>query len=129
MALWRESPFKELNDSQELGGAMTLFPHVASRNSSDNRLGATGMPCGRVAASSLVLVLGSLYALHCATIFKGDTNRQRGWGLAMCMEVNILCVWVKITSPGDRRCSSLFPFTRVPFWVPIFDPRPHGPIA
>ena len=30
----------------------------------------------------------------------------------------------KAKPPGDRRFESLFPFTRVPFWVPIFDPLP-----
>ena len=35
-------------------------------------------------------------------------------------------VWVKIKPPGDRRFSSLVPFTRVPFWgYPIFDPQPN----
>ena len=34
-------------------------------------------------------------------------------------------VWVKIKPPVDRRFFALFPFTRVPFWVPIFDPHPH----
>ena len=29
----------------------------------------------------------------------------------------------------DRRFSSLVPFTRVPFWVPIFDPQPNGPLV
>ena len=32
--------------------------------------------------------------------------------------------WVKIKPPGDRRFSSLFPLTRVPFGVPMFDPQP-----
>ena len=27
---------------------------------------------------------------------------------------------------GDRRFEPLFPFTRVPFWVRIFDPQPNG---
>ena len=36
----------------------------------------------------------------------------------------LVWVWVKTRSPGDRRFSSLFPFTRVPFWVPILDPHP-----
>ena len=35
-----------------------------------------------------------------------------------------LWVWVKIKPPGDRRFESLFPFTRVTCWVPIFDPHP-----
>ena len=34
-------------------------------------------------------------------------------------------VWVKIKPPGDRRFLSLFPFAKVPFWVPISDPQPH----
>ena len=33
-------------------------------------------------------------------------------------------VWVKITPPGDRIFLSMFPFTCVPFWVPIFDSQP-----
>ena len=33
-------------------------------------------------------------------------------------------LWVKIKPPGDRRFWSLVPFSRVPFWVPIFDPQP-----
>ena len=33
-------------------------------------------------------------------------------------------VWVKIKPPGDRRFWSMFPLTRVPFWVQIFDPPP-----
>ena len=34
-------------------------------------------------------------------------------------------VGVNMTPPGDRRFWSLFPFTRVPVRVPIFDPRPY----
>ena len=34
-------------------------------------------------------------------------------------------MWVKIKPPWDRRFLSLVPFTRVPFWVPIFDPQPN----
>ena len=34
--------------------------------------------------------------------------------------------WVKIKPAGDRRFQSMFPFTRVPFWVyPILDPQPR----
>ena len=39
-------------------------------------------------------------------------------------EVAIIWVWVKIKPPGDRRFWSMFPLTRVPFGVPIFDPLP-----
>ena len=35
-------------------------------------------------------------------------------------------VWVKSNPPGDRRFWSMFPFTRIPFWVHIFDPQPNG---
>ena len=35
-------------------------------------------------------------------------------------------VWVKMKPPGDRRFWSMFPLTRVPFWVYIFDPPPTG---
>ena len=31
----------------------------------------------------------------------------------------------QIKPPGDHRFYSLVPFTRVPFWVPIFDPQPY----
>ena len=34
-------------------------------------------------------------------------------------------VWVKMTPSGDSRFESTFPFTRVPSWVPIFDPHPN----
>ena len=34
----------------------------------------------------------------------------------------VMWVWVKI-QPGDGRFWSMFPLTRVPFWVPIFDPQ------
>ena len=34
-------------------------------------------------------------------------------------------IWVKTKPPGDRRFWSMFPLTRVPFGVPIFDPQPH----
>ena len=40
--------------------------------------------------------------------------------------------WVKMNPPEDCRCSSMFPFARVAFWVPIFDsqmflgPLPRG---
>ena len=35
-------------------------------------------------------------------------------------------IWVRVNikTPRDRRCLSMFPFTRVPFWVPIFEPQP-----
>ena len=29
-----------------------------------------------------------------------------------------------INPPGDRRFESMFPSTRIPCWVPIFDPQP-----
>ena len=32
--------------------------------------------------------------------------------------------WVKIKPPGDRRFQSIFPFIRVPCWLPIFDTQP-----
>ena len=35
-------------------------------------------------------------------------------------------VWVNIKPPEDRRFWSMYLFTRVPFWVPIFDPQPFG---
>ena len=34
-------------------------------------------------------------------------------------------VWVKIQATEDRRFYSIFPFTRVPLRVPIFDPHPN----
>ena len=34
-------------------------------------------------------------------------------------------VWVKIKPPGDHTFWSMLPLTRVPFWVPIFDPQPY----
>ena len=38
----------------------------------------------------------------------------------------MLIAWVKIKAPGDRRFWSLVPFvTRVPTWIPIFDPQPY----
>ena len=38
---------------------------------------------------------------------------------------SIKWVWLKIQDLGLRRCSSTFPFTRVPFWAPIFEPQPN----
>ena len=40
--------------------------------------------------------------------------------------VRVRWVWLKIKPPGDRRFWSMFLFTWVPFWVPIFDPQPDG---
>ena len=37
----------------------------------------------------------------------------------------VIWVWLKIKQEGLRRFWSMFPFTRVPFWVPIFDPQPY----
>ena len=34
--------------------------------------------------------------------------------------------WGNFNSAGDRRFWSMFLFTRVPCWVPIFDPQPDG---
>ena len=34
------------------------------------------------------------------------------------------CIWVNLEPLGHRMFQSLFPFTRVPFGVPIFDPQP-----
>ena len=36
-------------------------------------------------------------------------------------------IWVrvKMKPPGDRRFLSLVPFTRVPFWLRIFEPSPY----
>ena len=34
-------------------------------------------------------------------------------------------VWVKIRQIGEHRVQSMFSFTRVPIWVPIFDPLPN----
>ena len=33
-------------------------------------------------------------------------------------------LWVKMKRPGDRGFFFMFPFARVEFWVPIFDPQP-----
>ena len=39
-------------------------------------------------------------------------------------------VWVKIKPTFmDRRFWSMFPFTRIPFWVHIFDPQPNARTA
>ena len=35
-------------------------------------------------------------------------------------------VWLKIKQEGLRRCWSMFPLTRVPFWYRFFEPQPHG---
>ena len=34
-------------------------------------------------------------------------------------------LWVKIAPPADHWFLSLVPFTRVSFWVPIYDPLPQ----
>ena len=34
-------------------------------------------------------------------------------------------LWLKIQDPGLRRCASTFPFSRLPFWAPIFEPQPN----
>ena len=34
-------------------------------------------------------------------------------------------VWLKIKQEGLRRCWSMFPLTRVPFWYLFFEPQPH----
>ena len=36
----------------------------------------------------------------------------------------LIWVWVKIKPPGDHKFSLFFPSSRVPFWVPTFDPQP-----
>ena len=41
-----------------------------------------------------------------------------------CVLSGAIWVWVKLKPIGDRRFWSIFPFARVPFWVPIFDPQP-----
>ena len=38
----------------------------------------------------------------------------------------IIWVWLEIRARATP-CRSLFPFARVPFWVPIFDPEPDQP--
>ena len=40
------------------------------------------------------------------------------------MRIIPMWVWVKIKPAGDRLFSSWAPFTRVPCWVPMFDPQP-----
>ena len=50
------------------------------------------------------------------------------------MEAALVCIEYRVVAAGsgsklkhqgmDRRFQSMFPFTRVPFWVPIFDPQP-----
>ena len=49
-------------------------------------------------------------------------------GIYICLlYMFAMWLWVKIKSPEERRCSSMFPFTRVLFWgYPIFDPQPCG---
>ena len=34
-------------------------------------------------------------------------------------------VWVKIKPPENHRFWFMLPLTRVPFWVPVFDPQPN----
>ena len=34
-------------------------------------------------------------------------------------------VWLKITLEGLRRCWSMFPLTRVPFWCRLLEPQPN----
>ena len=48
----------------------------------------------------------------------------------VCCVLSVVCqcvfgpiwVWLKIKQEGLRRCWSMFPLTRVPCWVPIFEP-------
>ena len=35
-------------------------------------------------------------------------------------------VWLNIKELGLRRCWSLVPFTKVPFWYMSFEPQPNG---
>ena len=57
-------------------------------------------------------------------------SSTRVWGTASptatLLGVLLSAIWVrvKIKPTGDRRFPSMFPFARVPFWVPIFDPQP-----
>ena len=37
-----------------------------------------------------------------------------------------ILVWLKIKQEGLRRCWSMFPLTRVPFWLRFFGPQPYG---
>ena len=39
------------------------------------------------------------------------------------------CMWLKIKQEGLRRCWSMFPLTRVPFWYRFFEPQPNTIIA
>ena len=60
------------------------------------------------------------------------TPQGRGQAAApLFVGLQRIWVWVKIQPTGhaSRRFYSLFPFTRVPFWVPIFDPRRFLPAS
>ena len=47
------------------------------------------------------------------------------WGVCdRALLEGAIWVWVTIKPTGDRRFWSMFPLTRVPFGVPIFDPQP-----
>ena len=59
--------------------------------------------------------------LQCSFV---DVGNQAGTiQLQQCEETRM---WVEIKPSGDRKYWSMFPLTRVPFWVPIFHPQPHG---
>ena len=45
------------------------------------------------------------------------------------MFTGLLAHGFKIRVSVPKWCQSMFLFSRVPFWVPIFDPQPNRPLA
>ena len=72
----------------------------------------------RVSADPSLRIQAALVALGAV--------RQKGSGKAagLLSRGFFMWVWVKTKPAGDHRVWSMLPLTRVPFWVPMFDPQP-----
>ena len=56
-----------------------------------------------------------------------EWHRARSKGHPHLVSFPFIWVWVKIKPPGDRRFWFMCPFTRIPFWVHVFDHSHSGP--
>ena len=59
----------------------------------------------------------------------GLARLARVWYSWRSAAKNMIWVWLKIKHEWLRRCWSMFPLTRVPFWYRFFEPQPFGDAA
>ena len=57
--------------------------------------------------------------------FHGEKHMPPVFFSTTTIQWTVIWVWLKIKQEGLRRCWSMFPLTRVPFWHRVFEPQPY----